>query len=597
MRDAETVLNVIRDRGIRGLRLDEDVYRQLFNPRLYLRAYSRIYSNAGALTPGVTEETADGMSLAKIERIIEDIRHERFRWTPVRRVYIEKKNSTKKRPLGLPSWTDKLVQEVIRSILDAYYEPRFSAHSHGFRPGRGCHTALTEIYRTWKGTKWFIEGDIRGCYDNVDHDILLSILREDIRDNRFLRLMDGLLKAGYCEQWTHNPTLSGVPQGGIVSPLLSNLYLDRLDKFVETTLIPDYTRGEERRENPEYVKLVKRAWYLRAQGRHAEAEELSRQYHRMPSRDFHDPAYRRLLYVRYADDFLLGFAGPVAEAREIKERLATFLREALKLDLSSEKTLITHATTQAATFLGYEIAVAQEDSKRTHGQRTVNGVIQLRVPATFVDERAALYTRKGQPIHRPELMVNDDFTIVATYQSEYRGYVQFYSLAVNIATLNKLHWIMEGSLLKTLANKHKATVEHIAVKLRKTVIFPHGPRKCLEVVVEREGKRPLVARFGGIPLKRNLKATIQDRSLLNWGPPRSELLKRLLADTCEVCGAKGNIEVHHIRALKDLQVKGRKEKPAWMRTMSARRRKTLMVCTECHDAIQYGKPGKRQTSA
>jgi len=304
MRDAETVLNVIRDRGIRGLRLDEDVYRQLFNPRLYLRAYSRIYSNAGALTPGVTEETADGMSLAKIERIIEDIRHERFRWTPVRRVYIEKKNSTKKRPLGLPSWADKLVQEVIRSILDAYYEPRFSAHSHGFRPGRGCHTALTEIYRTWKGTKWFIEGDIRGCYDNVDHDILLSILREDIRDNRFLRLMDGLLKAGYCEQWTHNPTLSGVPQGAIVSPLLSNLYLDRLDKFVETTLIPDYTRGEERRENPEYVKLVKRAWYLRSQGRHAEAEELSRQYHRMPSRDFHDPAYRRLLYVRYADDFL-----------------------------------------------------------------------------------------------------------------------------------------------------------------------------------------------------------------------------------------------------------------------------------------------------
>jgi group II intron reverse transcriptase/maturase len=589
MRTADAVLDVIRNRSIKGLHLDEDVYRQLYNPLLYLQAYSRIYKNDGALTQGVTEETADGMSRAKIETIIAQLHAERFRWTPVRRVEIPKKNG-KMRPLGIPTWTDKLVQEVIRSMLEAFYEPRFSVHSHGFRPGRGCHTALAEIYRTWKGVHWFIEGDIRGCFDNIDHDVLLAIIREDIRDNRCLRLLENLLKAGYCEQWNYSPTLSGTPQGGIVSPILSNIYLDRLDKFVEQTLIPEYTRGEERQEHPEYVKLVKLAWYYRSVGKHEKAEELSKQYHQMPSRDFHDPNYRRLLYVRYADDFLLGLAGPVAEAREIKERLKTFLLEELHLEMSEEKTLITHATTQAAKFLGYEITVAQEDSKRTKGQRTVNGVIQLRVPQRFVEERCARYMSNGKPIHRPERMSDEDFSIVAEYQAEYRGYVQYYSLAVNIAKLNKLRWVMWSSLLRTLANKHKASTRKIGERYIKAVKLPHGIRKCIEVRVEREGQKPLVARFGGIPLKRNLKTPMSDQQLLPWKPKRSELLQRLMADQCEVCGEVGNIEVHHIRALKDLNVKGRKVKPLWMQIMSARRRKTLMVCRKCHEDIQYGRP-------
>jgi group II intron reverse transcriptase/maturase len=593
MRTAEVVLDVIRNRSIKGLHLEEDVYRQLYNPLLYLRAYSRIYKNDGALTPGITEETADGMSKAKIETIIEQLRAERFRWTPVRRVEIPKKNG-KKRPLGLPTWTDKLLQEGMRSLLEAFYEPRFSVHSHGFRPGKGCHTALAEIYRTWKGVHWFLEGDLRGCFDNIDHQILLSIIREDIQDNRFLRLLEGLLKAGYCEQWNYAPTLSGTPQGGIISPILSNIYLDRLDKFVEHVLIPAYTRGEERREHPEYRRLVGLAGYYRSVGKHEKAEELSKQYRQLPSRDFYDPDYRRLLYVRYADDFLLGFAGPLAEAREIKERLKTFLREELHLELSDEKTLITHASTQTAKFLGYEITVAQEDSKRTKGQRTVNGVIQLRVPQRFVEERSARYMRRGKPIHRPERMSNEDFSIVADYQAEYRGYVQYYSLAVNVAKLNKLRWIMWSSLLKTLATKYKTSVRKIGTRYIKSVKLPHGTRKCVEVIVEREGKKPLIARFGGIPLKRNLRATVRDQQLLPWKPKRSELLQRLLADSCEICGAMANIEVHHIRALKDLHVKGRKAKPLWMQIMSARRRKTLMVCARCHDDIQYGRPMMRR---
>jgi retron-type reverse transcriptase len=215
MQSAEAVLGVLRERGRKGLPCNE-LYRQLFNPQLYLLAYGRIYSNHGAMTPGPTQETADGMTIEKIERIIDAMRHERYRFSPARRIYIPKK-SGKLRPLGLPSWSDKLVGEVVRLLLEAYYEPQFSGHSHGFRPGRGCHTALREVADAWTGTTWFIEGDISDCFGSLDHSVLESILSEKIHDDRFLRLVRNMLSAGYLEDWRWNATLSGAPQGGLCS--------------------------------------------------------------------------------------------------------------------------------------------------------------------------------------------------------------------------------------------------------------------------------------------------------------------------------------------------------------------------------------------
>jgi len=351
VQNAETLLSIIRDRGKRGLPLKR-VYPLLYNSDLYLRAYAHLYANKGAMTAGATRETVDGMSRVKIDRLIDDLRRERFRWTPVRRVHIPKKNR-KLRPLGLPTWTDKLLQEVMRSILDAYFEPQFSVHSHGFRPKRGCHTALSNVQRGWTGVKWFIEGDVKGCFDNISHEVLLRILGEKIHDNRFLQLVRRLLQAGYLEDWRYGSTLSGCPQGGVLSPLLSNAYLNELDQFVEQQLLPVYNRGTRRHEHPQYKLLLQRAQRLRRRGRREESQAIYRMVHTPPSQDMADPTYRRLHYIRYADDWLLGFAGPKAEAEEIKVRLQAFLHDHLKLELSAEKTLITHAGDKAARFLGY----------------------------------------------------------------------------------------------------------------------------------------------------------------------------------------------------------------------------------------------------
>ncbi|MFC0437836.1 reverse transcriptase/maturase family protein [Kutzneria buriramensis] len=591
MQNAETVLDVIRERGRRDLPL-ERLYRQLFNPQLFLMAYGRVYRNSGAMTPGATGETVDGMSLAKIVAIIRALRAESYRWTPVKRVYIDKKGTPKKkRPLGLPTWSDKLVSEVVRVLLEAYYDVQFSDRSHGFRPRRGCHTALQEVVGHWTGTKWFIEGDISDCFGSLDHEVMLSILAEKIHDGRFLRLIGHMLEAGYLEDWRWNATLSGAPQGGVASPILSNIYLDRLDQFVEQKLLPEHNRGTQRRHHPEYHRLDGQSYWAIRRGDRATARRLRLAKRHLPSLDPHDPDFRRLKYVRYADDWLLGFAGPKHEAEEIKTRVRKFLRDQLKLELSEPKTLITHATTQAARFLGYEVRAQRCDTKLTGPRRSASGIIGLFVPRNVIRQRCAPYMSGGKPIQRGVLLHDSDFSIVAAYQAEYRGLVQYYILAQDVSRLQRLRWVMETSMLKTLASKHKSTVTRVARKYKATIDREDGPRRCFEVAVERgAGRKPLVARFGGIPLKRQRAAVLKDSEPMT--PNRvntAELVKRLLADRCEICGSTDRVEVHHVRKLADVQRPGRSERPVWVTLMAMRRRKTLVVCRPCHEDIHAGR--------
>ena len=582
MQDAETVLNVLRERGRNGLPLTQ-LYRQMFNKNLYLLAYGRIYSNQGAMTPGACGETADGMSEGMIGQIIELMRFERYRFAPARRVYIPKKNG-RLRPLGIPSWRDKLVGEVVRLILEAIYEPSFSSRSHGFRKGRGCHTALRQVRDTWTGTVWFIEGDICDCYGSVDHETLMRILAEKIGDRRFLRLVRGMLEAGYLEDWDYRDTLSGVPQGGVVSPVLSNIYLHKLDEFVERELIPQYTRGSRRRKHPEYNTVKWRLAAARQRGDRAQARDLRRQARAIPSTDPMDPGYRRLFYCRYADDHLLGFIGPRAEAEEIKSKLARFLRETLALELNPDKTLITHARTGAARFLGYEITVQHCNTRLTRGRRMANGKVALRVPKDVITAKCAPYRCHGKPWHRSRLQNLDDYDIVRIYGAEYRGVVNYYLLAQNVSRLDTLRWNAQTSMLKTLAAKHRSTVTKMAARHKAEVTTSDGPRACFEARLRREGKKDLVARFGGIPLKQDRRAVITDPAPVPVYAPHKELLHRLRKRWCELCEHGTTVAVHQVARLAHLGRPGPGQ-PAWAALMARMQRKTLIVCAACHDHI------------
>jgi len=349
---------------------------------------------------------------------------------------------------------------------------------------------------------------------------------------------------------------------------------------------------------------MNQAAYQRRKGQKEEAQKLKHQAQKLPSKDPYDPDFRRLSYCRYADDFVLAFIGPKEEAEAIKQQLRTFLLEDLKLNLSEEKTLITHTRDSAAKFLGYEITTIQNNTKQTvnkngHKGRSINGKIGLKVPRKVVEEKCRRYMRKGKPIHRAELLNESDYTIIATYQLEYRGLVNYYRMAYNLHTLQKLKWIMEISLTKTLAHKHKISVHKVYEKYKTDLEVNGKTYKGLLVQVPREGKKPLVATWGGIPLTWDIKASIKDQLEEKKWNARSELERRLLAQVCEQCGATrmtDQIEVHHIRALKDLEKYTGREKPLWVKVMAARKRKTLVLCRTCHMDIQYGRPTKRKVS-
>jgi group II intron reverse transcriptase/maturase len=588
MREDLKVTEIYSERGKEGKEL-ERVYRALRNRDLFLTAYSNLYPNQGALTPGVDpNDTIDGMSIKKIDEIIHQLETGTYQWKPTKRVYIPKRNG-KLRPLGLPGWKDKLLQEAIRILLTAYYEPQFSKHSHGFRPKRGCHTALKEINLEWRGTAWFIEGDIKGCFDNIDHEILLEIMSRKIKDNRFIKLLKEMLAAGYLEDWRYNPTFSGAPQGGVISPLLSNIYLNELDKFVEERLMPKYHKPALKKVNPEWSR---RTWAIRIakkKGDRETVEKLVKERDEIPYNG-QNGDWRTLRYVRYADDFLLGFRGPKEEAESIKTELRDFLKNELKLEMSEEKTLITHASSNPARFLNYEISIDTDNSRKvmlSKGKtRTLTKRPMLRIPRDVLVRWSEKAKKDGITIHRTELLNLSDYDIVQTYDAELRGIVNYYLMAVNVSRLYAVKSLMMESLVKTLATKHKSKVIRI---YRKHIYVTNDGLKAIKVIVSREEKPDLVATFGAQPIRYQRMGTIKDQPERGFIITRTQLVDRMLAQECELCGDKNDVEVHHLNKLKDYRQKFKgKEPPEWLKRMMEIRRKTLVVCHNCHVKIHAG---------
>ena len=600
MRSPERVLNSLNEHSKDSSYKFERLYRILFNEELFYVAYQKIASNGGSTTKGSDGRSIDEMSLARIETLIASLKDESYQPHPSRRVHIPKKNG-KTRPLGIPAFEDKLVQEVVRMILEAIYEGHFETTSHGFRPKRSCHTALLHIQKTFSGAKWFIEGDIKGFFDNIDHDVLVGILRERISDDRFIRLIWKFLKAGYVEDWTFHNTYSGMPQGGIVSPILANIYLDKLDKYVKE-YIRHFDMGTKRRPGKESndlanerkrtvrkLKKVKDGTEKAALVARLKAIEQERAA--FPSGDEMDGSYRRLKYIRYADDFILGVIGSKEDALRIKEDIKSFLSESLALELSEEKTLITH-TGKSAKFLGYEITVTRTNHQRRDVQgrlrRTYGKRVRLNVSMATLRDKLLEYgameikLRNGKEVWKPKcrsgLIFNDDLEILDRYNRETVGFCNYYLIANNCVVLHNFRYIMEYSMYKTFAGKYRSTVRKINKKYRRNKLF----------TVKYEQKGVIKSRtFYKTSFKRRTTAfngscDIEPYSIADVS--RTNLTDRLKAEKCELCGATGKLIMHHVRNLKDL-----KGKESWKRLMSARKRKTIALCPSCHRLRHLGK--------
>jgi group II intron reverse transcriptase/maturase len=557
-------------------------------------AYQRIYAKPGNMTPGSDGKTIDKMSLTRIEKLINSLKDESYQPQPSRRVYIPKKNG-KKRPLGVPSFDDKLIQEVIRMILEAIYEDSFEYTSHGFRPHRSCHTALAQIQKSFCGTKWFVEGDIKGFFDNINHDILIKTLEERISDDRFIRLMRKFLNAGYVEDWKFHNTYSGTPQGGIVSPILANIYLDRLDKYMKE-YIKSFDKGKVRKRNEESASIgYKIRWSSEKLKEVKDNAERTKWIERLkanrkesmkfPSGDEMDKDYRRLKYVRYADDFLIGVIGSKEDAVKIKENIKNFLSGKLCLELSDEKTLITQAQ-QSAKFLGYEINISKSDTtrrskngslRRAHNKRVRLMIGKDTIKKKLLEHRVLeikLHNGKEQwkPKSRPKLVFNDDLEILDRYNQEIRGLYNYYSLANNCCEMQNFSYTMEYSMYKTFAHKYRSTTKQICRKYKRNKVFTVKFRLKNGTFKERTFYKE------GFKRKDPLKESIVDKlpNLMIYATTTS-LIDRLKAGKCELCGATENLQMHHVRKLKDL-----KGKENWEKHMMARRRKTVALCGKCH---------------
>lgn len=602
MEKSERVLKALSDHSQSSDYKYERLYRYLFSEEMFAVAYQRIYAKQGNMTPGTDGKTIDEMSLERIERLIVSLKDESYQPHPARRVYIPKKNG-KKRPLGIPSFEDKLVQEVVRLPLEAIYEGHFEGTSHGFRPHRSCHTALGMIQKSFAGAKWFIEGDIKGFFDNIDHNVLISILRERISDERFLRLIRKFLNAGYVEDWKYNKTYSGTPQGGIISPMLANIYLDKFDKYIKE-YAAKFRKGDRRSINPEYWRLNNKKNWLKKKLQKTSDEQirksylyeiaqLSKQMLSTPHKDAMDADFRRMQYVRYADDFLISVIGSKSECETIKADITQFMREQLKLELSDEKTLITHAQDKAK-FLGYEIFIRKSDAVKRNKdgvlKRDFNGAVVLTLNSAVIQKKLTEYNALevrnidgkdiwwSKPRRYMTPMKPED--ILAQYNAETRGLYNYYSLAANVSKeCASFAFIMKMSMFKTLGWKLNTSARKVRQKYQKDkdFVIPYNDAK---------GKQKYRVFYNEGFKKRNAQFDVDyDKLPQTMYVPYPSLVERLKDGRCELCGKEGKVVMHHVRTLTKL--KGNNE---WEKLMLKRHRKTLVVCGDCNSMIQnYGK--------
>ncbi len=579
--------------------INHDLYRLMYKEDLYILAYERIKSKPGNMTPGSDGETLDGFSLKTIQEIIHEMKTEQFHFKPVRTTYIPKANG-KLRKLGIPSVRDKIVQEVVHMILEAIYDsphgPYFMKTSHGFRPHRSCHTGLREFREKWTAVNWLVEGDIRACFDELNHHKLVAILRKKIQDERFLNLIWKLLNAGYMDlHGERRDSLIGSPQGGIVSPILANVYLHELDEFVET-LRERLEKGKEKRPSPTYERLRSKRYSMakRGQARTKEFKEITRQMRAVPSKQGNDPEYIRVRYLRYADDWLIGVCGSHSLALSIKQNIKEFLQDHLQLTLNEEKTCITNARTEEAFFLGTTLKIGNGGNAKiklqtspwtgkTFKRRSTGMETVMNAPLPKLVKRLAdrgFCTKEGQPTPKSGWMFLDADQIVNLYSSVNRGLQNYYRFADNWGHMQRVQYILHYSLAKTLANKYRITVGKVFKRFGKTLTV---------VVPGKGGKEDRKVSFSANADWNKKRDAFQRGKHSEIDLVRTTIQMKTrskLGRVCCICENAEHIEMHHVRHIRKLSHK--REATGFNRLLRAINRKQIPVCTTCHHKIHQG---------
>ena len=577
--------------------IHRDIFRILNKDDIWIIAYEKLKGNKGALTPGSTPETMDGMSLERLKRLQEKVCSNNYKFKPVKLTYIPKPDG-RKRPLGLPTANDKIVQEVMRIILEAIYEPVFSEESFGFRSGLGCHDALYHVENKFRWVDYVIEGDIEQAYPTIDHKILIKLLQKRIDDHRFITLVWKLLKCGVLDEEILQWSKTGVPQGSIVSPILANIYYHELDEYVQTLKDKYETPKSEQNKlkSPAYKSLEYKINKVSKEMRNHEPQSLERQKlakelktlraERLKTNSLKDKA-TRIEYVRYADDWMIGVSGDRKLANKIKDNISNFMKNVLVQKLHPLKTKVTDLRKGNAYFLGYQIFLPKNrpiSSYKGKGVKTIRrGQPQLRfdIPVAEVTKR---YTERGyfkqqpkgvRPISRGSYTVLEDHVIVSHYRSIWLGLLNYYSGCTNRGRLQYIHYLLHMSCAMTLAHRHRMSCSKIFKKHGKTLKVKNKdtgkivsfPYKTSWKLAERKWLRGKKVR---LPNHRHAKNLISSSSL---GFP------------CAICDSEeGPIEMHHV---KHVRKQGFRYK-GFHNQMALLNRKQIPLCRYCHKRVHAG---------
>jgi group II intron reverse transcriptase/maturase len=601
------------------------IHHLLHDPFTYVNAYARISKNRGSLTKGHDDdEVMKLFGEEKANRIAKQIKNQTYKFAPVRRKWIPKPGKKTKRPVDVPRQSDRIVQEAIRGILEAIYEPEFKewdnkceekCSNFGFRPNKSTWSAIEKIQKYAQRCSIVIEGDIVSAYNNVDHDVLLNILKERIKDKKFIKLIKDLLRSGIMDEGKYEHSLKGTPQGGIVSPLLFNIYLFGLDKFVyERIMKPLYEEESNKREDiatKSYNKIryqcdqaLKKLRQLKKSINASDADiKLAKKNYKKLRNIRNSTGYtdahrtkKKALYVRYADDWVLLLNASGSESDRYKQMIKEYLESERKMSLDDDKTKISYVS-KGYKFLGFEIRQLTKNIKKTfvlqknrkgyvrHLRRTTSRQLTVEPHSDRIlkrMKREQFCNYKFEPRAKPGWLIYDDFQIVERFNQIFRGIFNYYLPCQRLTRLNRISYILQYSCAKTLARKHKKSIHFTFRKYGKNL-------RIKKIHKTTASSKERIAEFLTLTDLRRKNIVYQPKPTIDdpFKIRQYWRTKIKIYNECCICGSNKNVQMHHINSVQSLKKSKKKDTHGIIR--STLKRLQIPVCLPCHTDITNGK--------